>query len=610
MKKLLEELQRRKVTRIGASYLVAAWLIMQVVNEFFPPLGLPEWSQTLVAVLILIGFPFALLLAWAFEVTPDGIKPERVSTGNDSELQADHRPPPAKALITLATLVAVAAAVWYMAPISRDWAFEGGLVVGLMILILAGFAYNASHRPAKSIAEEGLVAPAEISIAVLPFRNLSSGPDSEYFGDGMAEELLNVLARIDGWRVAARTSCFYFKGRNEKVQVIGQELGVGVVLDGSVRTVDGRVRVSAQLSNVEDGYELWSDSYDQTLDDVLKVQDEIAHSIVGALRGKLGDDETTSSMATEDSDAFRCYLEGRSLWQRRDPTSMARGIKLLEKAVDLDPGYARAFATLAAAYHKLPLYDSSASIVESGERAEAAAKEALRLDPAVGEAYATLGSVHAGAHRFREAGEQFDHALRVEPNDATALHWHAIYLLNTGQLDKALQQISLALRLDPLNGAVVGTHACIQYALSQIEPAIESFSNAARLGWTEPAEAFLGAIQRQLGHPGEAADYFRRGRFGGEPIPEALIAAMTAIAVDLETNETAGALIVAGAKDQSLSASFAFRLCALIGSDRIFELCDDAADISSDALAALWFPPAKVLRGDDRFKGLLARFNL
>ena len=624
MKDLINELRRRKVFRLGVSYLVVAWVAMQIVNEFFPPLGLPEWSQTLVAVLILIGFPFALLLAWAFELTPEGIKPDRPvsETAAKSQLVVGH--PETKALIGLAVLIAGGAVLWYLATSSRDWAFEASVALALSILVVAGLLYSMLNRSDQRGAEDNAqstvaasdsveLAPhestEEISIAVLPFVNLSPDPDNEYFSDGMAEELLTVLARIQGWRVAARTSCFHFKGRNEKIQVVGEELRVSNVLEGSVRSVNNRIRVTAQLSKVDGGYQLWSETYDRTLDDVFQVQDEIAQAIVRELKGKLLGD-FAATVPTSDSDAFRHYLQGRSMWQRRDAKSIARGIDLLQQAVTLDPQFARAYASLAAAYHKLPLYDLQADAAATQQSAETAAREALHLDPDVGEAYATLGSILTNAHQYAEANGQFARALAVEPNDTTAQHWYAVFLLNTGQAASALQQISKALRLDPLNGAIIGIHGCASFAVGECKAGIDSLQNAVQLGWAEAARAFLGAIYLHLGNIAEAESCLRKGRFGGERIPDRLISALLASGKGADEMTDAGREIVASVERGEISQSLGFRLSALIGSDCLFELPFDAQDISSDALGAIWYPPAAPVRDDRHFAALLERFNL
>lgn len=609
MKDLINELRRRKVFRLGVSYLVVAWVAMQIVNEFFPPLGLPEWSQTLVAVLILIGFPFALLLAWAYELTPDGIKPERVisETGAKSQPAVGH--PDTKVLIGLAVLFAGVAVVWYLATISREWAFEASIALALSMLVLAILLYSMLNRRHQHRAEGTAQSTEQISIAVLPFVNLSPDPDNEYFSDGMAEELLNMLAGIEGWRVAARASCFHFKGRNEKIQVVGEELNVSNVLEGSVRSVDNRVRVTAQLSKVDGGYQLWSETYDRTLDDVFQVQDEIALAIVRALKGKLLDD-FAAVPPTSDAVAFRNYLQGRSMWQRRDAKSIARGIGLLQQAVTLDPKFARAHASLAAAYHKLPLYDSQADAAATQQSAEAAAREALRLDARVGEAYATLASILTNSHQYAEASAQFARALAVEPNDATVQHWHAVFLLNTGRAASALQQISTALLLDPLNGAVIGTHGCANFAVGDFKAAIDSLQNAEQLGWADAARAFLGAIYLHLGDIAEAEGYLRKGRFGGEPIPDQLISALLTSVKGADRMADAGQEIAASVERGEIGQNLGFRLSALIGSDCLFDLPSDVQDISSDALGAIWYPPAAPLRDDSRFAALLERFNL
>lgn len=542
------ELKKRKVIRAAVVYLVVAWVIVQIADVLAPALLLPEWVARLVTFLLILGFPLAVVLAWAYDLTPDGI---RTASQIDSEKAAEPVLPPA----------------------------------------------------ARSDAE-----PA---IAVLPFTNNSPDPDNDYFSDGIAEELLNTLSRIPGWRVAAQTSCFYFKGRDEKVTTIGAELGVNTVLEGSVRASDDRVRVAAQLINVEDGYQLWSGTYTHDRTDLLQVQEDIARAIVKALKGEVFEVDGADLVPTQNEQAYRDYLRGRFLWQRRDAASIAEGIDLLRQAISRDPEFADAYASLAAAYHKLPLYDPQADTATMQRLAETAARSALSLAPDSGEASAILGSILAASHDYVAAEAAFDRALEHEPDNATAQHWLGVFLLNMGRVKESLEPIRRAQSLDPLNGAILGTLGGANFALGRIDAAVQCYESARELGWRDAANAFLGILHLYRGDVIKAAACLAEGRFAAEAIPDAIAKTVLAAAEAGKLNTGGvGAEVVGAAQRQDISMQLAFRLCALLGLAELFELDIDAGKLSADAVGTLWQPPAKALRQDSRFLELLERFGL
>ncbi|MDJ0907329.1 MAG: hypothetical protein QNI96_15030 [Woeseiaceae bacterium] len=542
------ELKKRKVIRAAVVYLVVAWVIVQIADVLAPVLLLPDWVARLVTFLLILGFPAAIVLAWAYDLTPDGI---RTAHQVDSELDANAALPQAP---------------------------------------------DSDSEPA---------------IAVLPFTNNSPDPDNDYFSDGIAEELLNTLSRIPGWRVAAQTSCFYFKGRDEKVTTIGAELGVTTVLEGSVRASDDRVRVSSQLINVADGYQLWSGTYTHDRTDLLQVQEDIARAIVKALKGEVFDVEDTSLVPTQNEEAYRHYLRGRFLWQRRDADAIAEGIELLRKAVSLDPEFAEAYASLAAAYHKVALYDPAIDNTTMQRLAETAAQSALGLSPGFGEASAILGSILAARHEYAAAEAAFGRALENEPDNATAQHWFGLFLMNTGRARDSLAHIERARSLDPLNGAILGTLGAVKFALGRIDAAVESFESARELGWRDAANAFLGAVHLYQGEHDVAATCLTEGRFAAEPIPAELIDTVLAAArAGTLRDGKVGEQILTLRRQESVSARLAFRLSALLGLETLFDLDVHTADLSADEIGALWLPPASELRRDDRFPGLIEGFGL
>ncbi len=542
------ELKKRKVIRAAVVYLVVAWVIVQIADVLAPVLLLPDWVARLVTFLLILGFPAAIVLAWAYDLTPDGI---RTAHQVDSEQDA-----------------------------------------------------NAELPQAPDIDSE----PA---IAVLPFTNNSPDPDNDYFSDGIAEELLNTLSRIPGWRVAAQTSCFHFKGRDEKVTTIGTELGVNTVLEGSVRASEDRVRVAAQLINVADGYQLWSGTYTHDRTDLLQVQEDIARAIVKALKGEVFEVDDADLVPTQNEEAYRHYLRGRFLWQRRDAEGIAEGIELLRQSIALDPEFVEAYASLAAAYHKVALYDPDADNATMQRLAETAARGALGRSPEFGEASAILGSILAARHEYEAAEVAFARALEHEPDNATAQHWLGLFLLNTGRVQDSLVHIERAQSLDPLNGAILGTLGEVNFALGRIDAAVSSYESARELGWRDAANAFLGIVHLYQGEHDAAAVCLTEGRFAAEPIPADITDTMLAAArAGTPPGGDVGDKIVALCRQGSLSKRLAFRLTALLGLDTLFDLDIDAADLSADEVGALWLPPASPLRQDSRFPALVESLGL
>ena len=295
---LFEELKRRNVFRVGIAYLVLGWVVIQITDTVAPALNLPDWTLALVTWIGIIGFPFAVLIAWAFELTPEGIKREHEVDRSQSITHVTGR--------------------------KFDFAIIGLLVVALGFVVWDAYLSEldevlVTETPVEAIepapVEEALTATA--SIAVLPFVNMSSDSEQEYFSDGLSEEILNLLTRISGLKVIARTSSFVFKGKNEDVRTIGQMLDVSTVLEGSVRKSGERVRITAQLIDVSDGAHLWSETYDRTLTDIFAVQDDVAAAIIDALQIHVGANPTRGR-PTDNAEAYALFLEARAAMNRSD----------------------------------------------------------------------------------------------------------------------------------------------------------------------------------------------------------------------------------------------------------------------------------------------------
>ena len=397
-KNFFGELKRRNVYKVAVAYIVAGWALAQGIAQVFPVFDIPNWVVRLIVLLIIIGLPIALGLAWAFEVTPEGIKRTDAADAAGQHSRGH----------TWIYIVIVAAA----------------FSIGLFFL----GRYTAAPRPVTQPearpgfqSEAATVAPNK-SIAVLPFVNMSADKNDEYLSDGMTEELINVLAKVPGLRVPGRTSCFAFKGKNEEdiFRKVGDQLHVGTVLEGSVRKVGDKLRVTAQLINVTDGYHLWSKDYDGDVKDILNFQSNVAEQVVQALQVKLGGEGTRvlAKKPTENPEAHRLYLLGRYEFAKYTQTGWNNAIRYYEQALRIDPEFALAYCGLADNYAYM------GSVVMPEKEAIAKEKEfaqkALELDPELAEAHMSLALVLVADYDWRNGLKEFDRALELNPNLAFA----------------------------------------------------------------------------------------------------------------------------------------------------------------------------------------------
>jgi len=400
------ELRRRSVFKVGAAYLVVGWLLIQVAATVAPQLDLPAWAPRFITLLVALGFPVALLLAWAFEVTPGGVKVEPMSTGT-------------KRMYAAAAVLVALAIGWY---------YRGQPAPG------AGDVAAASAK----------------SIAVLPFVNMSGDAENEYFSDGISEEILNSLAQMEGLKVAARTSSFSFKGQSREIPDIARELEVRMVLEGSVRKQGERVRITAQLIDASNGFHLWSQTYDRDLKDIFAIQDEIAHAIATQLKVKLGVAQAESGARPDTTDlaAYEMYLKGMQLWQARGVDNMIEAHRLFLAAVARDPKFAKAWAGVALSETMRPDWLGVPN-AEALPKAQDAAERALALDPLLPEAFAALGNTAAGDGRLESAWAHFERAVALAPSYATAWQWYGFHLSTSGKPEQGVEVGRRAIALDP-----------------------------------------------------------------------------------------------------------------------------------------------------------------
>jgi len=454
MSSFYDELKRRNVVRVAVVYIIAAWFVMQVVDVMFPALNLPLWTVTAVAALVLIGFPFAIILAWAFEITPDGVKRERDVDRSESITSQTGKK------LNQLTIAA--------------------LVIAVTFLVVDKFYLRVENsRPDAEQSAE--VTEVRKSIAVLPFVNMSGDPENEYFSDGLSEELLNVLAKIPELHVAGRTSSFKFKGHNEDLRIIGDQLNVANILEGSVRKSDQTVRITVQLVDAESGFHLWSESYDRQLTDIFAVQDEIAKRVADALKVKLLGQAVgppQRAHGTNNVEAYDYYLQGLHFRNSYGHGDIQKSVAAFEKAIELDPVYARAWAQLAITQWFASAEFSGNDFDEGQARVKESATRALQLDDTIGEAYMAL-AMRQFAYEldFKSAKETLRKGLDFEPNNPQILALFAAISGASGDLESAIQYSEQSLEFDPLSSRQLRELGDWQRATGDFDASFETYQH-------------------------------------------------------------------------------------------------------------------------------------
>ena len=494
---LISELKRRRVFRAVVGYGVVAFAVLQIIEPIMHGFHWPDEVLTYAVAALAIGFPIVVGLAWIFDVNAGRIE----RTGPAPGLRGVRL---AAVLTGVGALAAVPGVAWYM--------------------VLRPGARAPQGDEARRVALESVPPNSGIralpSIAVLPLVNLSRDPDQEYFSDGVAEEILNALAQVEGLHVAGRTSSFSFKGKNEDLRSIGQKLGVTTVLEGSVRKQGDRVRITAQLINVGDGFHLWSQSFDRDLKDIFAMQEEIARAVGEGLKVKLvpGSDKSGARGGTRNPAAYEAYLLGRYHWNLRTTQGMIHATEAFKRAVALDSSYALAWTGLADAYvlsvpgeYNVPGVNPDSILTLS----EDAARRAIALAPRLGEAQSSLGELLDKRKRWPEATAAFEQGIRLSPEYPTGHQWYSYHLQSYNRWDEAIREMETAHRLDPLSHVIT-------LSLALAYDGAERFAEATPLyaqGLAQSPEAWyawMGRVGHELalGHMDEAAAAYRRWLVG------------------------------------------------------------------------------------------------
>jgi TolB-like protein len=581
------ELKRRNVYKVAVAYAVVGWLLIQVATQVFPFLDIPNWAIRLVILLTALGFPIALIIAWAFELTPEGIRRTE---------DADAAGQRSRGGIWMA-LVVIAAA----------------LSLGLFFLGRYSAGNARSQNPASlgsgAAGSEAVTAVSEKSVAVLPLLNESGDPKDEYFSDGLSEELIAALAQINGLKVIGRSSSFRFKDRHEEPKAIGEKLGVSTLLEGTVRKQNDRVRIVAELVNTADGITLWTRTFDRELRDIFTVQQEIARAVAESLKVTLlGSNEKSAQMASSSVEAHNAYLQAHFHFQRRNVEDYRKAISYFDQAIQLDPNYALAYAERAEVWTMIG--DLTGERATAYPKARSDAEKAVEIAPALAEAHAALGWVRFfGEWKFAEGLSELNRAKELSPANPTANDLLARVIVYLGRIDEAERQARQAVELDPLSVATQFNLARVLFIGGKLDEAEAAGRKIAEL---QPSSSsshrwqVLVAIQRGDGMTAlreaqlEPDDDFRRFE----------LALAHYVRGDRKAADAALAgLVTTGRKglDYQIAQVYAVR-----GEpDKAFEWLQIAFDNHDGGMLGLAVDPLlRDLHDDPRYQNLLAKLGL
>jgi TolB-like protein/tetratricopeptide (TPR) repeat protein len=487
------ELKRRNVYKVAIAYVVGGWALSQGIAQVFPVFDVPNWIIRLIVLLIIIGFPVALILTWAFEITPEGIRRTQ-----DVDPAKPHS----------------AGGAWIYVVIAGALLLIGLFVVG-------EYGFRAARSNAQPVSTK--------SIAVLPLANLSSDPGNEYFAVGIQDEIITRLAQVADLKVVSCSSTQRYKAEAQNLRQVASELGVTNILEGSVQKANDEVRVNVQLLNALTDSHLWADSFDRKLTDVFVVESEIAKTVADNLRAKLTGHElaTLNARPTENAAAHDLYLKGRFFWNKRDTNDLKKALAYFQQAANEDPNYALAWSGIADVYVLLPLF-GGANPEDAYPKAKEAANKAIALDSNLAEPHAALALIgNLFDFDFSMSMREFEKAIALNPNYATAHHWFGSSLLECiGDFDRSVTEMKLASGLDPLSVPINQDMGFAYYVAGRYPEAIAQYHKTLEL---DPNSYYshgnLGEVLEVSGDlPGAISEYEKAATLDTDPYSLALLA--------------------------------------------------------------------------------------
>lgn len=575
MEHFLAELKRRNVLRVAAFYAASGWLLVQVATQVLPVFDVPEWTLRMIVVAVALGFPFALVFSWFYELTPEGLKRE-----TDVERAQSITRDTARALDRLII----------------------GVLAAAVVVLLANQVVTHRSRDDSALGK---------AIAVLPFVNESSDSGNDYFSDGLAEELISALAQIKELKVIGRTSSFHFRNSDEGSNVIGAALGVGYLLEGSVRKSTDRARIAVNLVRASDGATVWSQIYDRVLPDIFAVQDEITQSVADALKVALlaGVNRNPDSPSNDNLDAYNAYLEGRYFEQRYTVVDLRKAIEFYDTAIGNDPHYALAYAGLSRCWWAVGDITGE-DVAEANQKARAAAQRAIAEDPNLAEGHSALSQILVSVDRNAAGAEaESRRAMQLAPNSAEPKIGLAAILANFGRIEEAVTLLQEAVRLDPLTTNAYFDLARLLTSLGRYDEAAQAARKAIEL---QPDGAgtweMLALVEAKSGD-GEAA--LKAAEQESDPDWRAYAMALAQQARGDRTAADAalGELIAGHSDDMSfqIATVYAFRGDA----DQTFEWLDRAYEQQDPGVMAIVDNPfTHDLQADPRFAAFCRKVGL
>jgi TolB-like protein/Flp pilus assembly protein TadD len=576
MSNLFSELKRRNVYKVAVAYAVVAWLLIQAASILFPTFEAPTWVMKAFVVFLALGFALALMISWAFEMTPEGMK--RTADVSAEEVRS-----------------------------LPYWSRKkfAAFIVGIAVIAAGLLAFQLLHTPKSTTITKS----DNKSIAVLPLLNESGDPKDEYFSDGLSEELIAALAQIRELKVIGRSSSFRFKERKEETKTIGEKLGVATLLEGTVRKQGDRVRIVAELINAVDGIELWSRTFDRELKDIFAVQQEIAKAVAESLRVTLlGTEQKSTEMATNSVEAHNAYLQAHFHSVRRNAEDYRKAIDYFDQAIQFDPDYALAYAERSEVWTVIG--DLTGQRSTAFPKARSDAEKAVAIAPALAEAHAALGWVRAFAEwKFAEGLSELQRAKELSPANPTANDLLARVIVYTGRMEEAERQARQAVELDPLSAATQFTLGRVLFYAGKLDEADTAGRKMAQLQPSASSSHRWQALVAVERGDGETA--LREAQLEpDESIRPFELALAQYLRGDRKAADAALADLIAKSRD-SLAYQIAQVYAVRGEKDKAFEWLQIAVDNHDGGIPSLLVDPLlHVLRDDPRYKNLLVKVGL